>query len=46
MLGVSVFKSNEDYDYYDKECEAHQKLRAFIAPRRTGFATIRYDSEL
>ncbi|ETI20707.1 hypothetical protein G647_07049 [Cladophialophora carrionii CBS 160.54] len=46
MLAVTVFKSREDFDYYDKECAAHKKLREFITPRRTGFATIQYESEL
>lgn len=46
MLAVTVFKSREDFDYYDKECPAHKKLRDFIASRRTGVATIQYASEL
>ena len=46
MLGVTVFKSKEDFDYYDDGCAAHKKLREFIAPRRTAFATFQYDSEV
>ncbi|KIW60976.1 hypothetical protein PV05_01149 [Exophiala xenobiotica] len=46
LIAVTTFKSREDFDYYDKQCAAHKKLREFIAPRRTGFATLQYESEL
>ncbi|KAK5317125.1 hypothetical protein LTR93_008900 [Exophiala xenobiotica] len=46
LIGVTIFKSREDFDYYDKQCAAHKKLREFIAPRRTGVATLQYESEL
>ncbi|KAL2401036.1 hypothetical protein ABEF95_016761 [Exophiala dermatitidis] len=46
IVAVTTFKSKEDVEYYDKQCAAHKKLREFIAPRRTGFATLHYGSEL
>lgn len=46
IIAVTTFNSKEDVDYYDKECSAHRKLREFIAPRRTGFATLHYESTL
>ncbi|KIW94240.1 uncharacterized protein Z519_05556 [Cladophialophora bantiana CBS 173.52] len=46
LVAVTTFKSREDVEYYDKGCAAHKKLREFITPRRTGFATIHYESEL
>ncbi|KAL6249550.1 hypothetical protein RBB50_003403 [Rhinocladiella similis] len=46
LIAVTTFKSREDFEYYDKQCEAHAKIRSFIATRRTGVATIQYESEL
>jgi len=46
IISVTTFKSHEDHEYYDKECASHRKLREFIAPRRTGFATLHYESDL
>ncbi|KAJ9613042.1 hypothetical protein H2200_002983 [Cladophialophora chaetospira] len=46
LIGVTTFKSREDFDYYDNECAAHKKLREFIASRRKGFTTLQYESEL
>ncbi|EXJ92070.1 hypothetical protein A1O3_00620 [Capronia epimyces CBS 606.96] len=46
LVAVTTFKSREDVEYYDKQCSAHKKVREFIAPRRTGFATLHYESEL
>jgi hypothetical protein len=46
MMGVTVFGSEADYDFYDKECPAHKKLREFIAPKREGVMVVRYNSDL
>lgn len=36
----------EDVNYYDKECEAHKKLRALAAGVRTDFATMLFESDM
>ncbi|OAP64991.1 hypothetical protein AYL99_00963 [Fonsecaea erecta] len=46
VIAVTTFKSREDVDFYDKGCAAHKKLREFITPRRTGFATLHYESDI
>ncbi|KAJ9656239.1 hypothetical protein H2198_005090 [Neophaeococcomyces mojaviensis] len=42
----STFASMEDVNYYDKECEAHKKLRALAGEVRTDFATMIFGSDL
>ncbi|RVX67531.1 hypothetical protein B0A52_08884 [Exophiala mesophila] len=46
LVSITVFKSEEDFVYYDKECAAHAKLRDFATTIRTGFATLRFESNL
>lgn len=46
VIAVTTFKSREDLEYYDKQCPAHKKLREFIAPRRTGYSVLHYESNL
>ncbi|KAK5044637.1 hypothetical protein LTR84_010651 [Exophiala bonariae] len=46
LISITTFKSKEDYDYYDKQCAAHAKLREFATSRRTGFATLQLESDL
>ncbi|KIW99777.1 uncharacterized protein Z518_10705 [Rhinocladiella mackenziei CBS 650.93] len=46
LIAVTTFKSKEDFDYYDKQCPSHKRLREFIAPRRTGYAMLQHESEL
>ncbi|OAL40553.1 hypothetical protein AYO20_00289 [Fonsecaea nubica] len=46
VIAVTTFKSREDVDYYDKGCAAHKKLREFISTRRTGVATVHFESDL
>ncbi|KIW12156.1 hypothetical protein PV08_09431 [Exophiala spinifera] len=46
LIAVTTFKSREDFEYYDKQCEAHAKIRSFIGARRNGVATFQYESEL
>lgn len=29
VVGMTKFKSMEDVKYYDEECEAHKKLKAY-----------------
>ncbi|EXJ93769.1 hypothetical protein A1O1_02162, partial [Capronia coronata CBS 617.96] len=46
LVSVTTFKTKEDVEFYDKQCPAHRKLREFAAPRRTGVATLHYESDL
>ena len=46
VISITTFKSLEDYEYYDKECKAHAKLRDYAATIRTGFATLQFESDL
>ncbi|KEF54151.1 uncharacterized protein A1O9_09946 [Exophiala aquamarina CBS 119918] len=46
LISITTFNSKEDYNYYDKQCSAHAKLRDFAATRRTGVAVLQLESDL
>jgi hypothetical protein len=36
-----MFASEEDFEFYDKECEAHAELRGFARSVAEGFCMVR-----
>jgi hypothetical protein len=44
VMGVTTFRSIEDNDYYDNECEAHAKFKEIVKPRRGGYTVYLIES--
>ena len=44
VCAKSTFASMEDFDYYDKTCEAHKKIRAFAASVNQGSMMVFFQS--
>ena len=42
----SAFASLADMDYYDKECQAHAKLKAITVPGREDSLTVWFENAL
>ena len=42
----STFASKEDMDYYDQSCEAHKKLKAFVAGVREDVMTVYFEAKV
>ncbi|KAF2656333.1 hypothetical protein K491DRAFT_390065 [Lophiostoma macrostomum CBS 122681] len=36
LVARTVFNSVEDMNYYDKDCEAHKKIKALVGPKVAG----------
>lgn len=43
-MSKTTFASLEDMWYYDKECEAHQKFKAFAGARKEDVMTVYFES--
>jgi hypothetical protein len=43
---MSTFASKEDFEYYDKECEAHKELKAFAGSVHQGNLMVYFQSVL
>lgn len=43
IVATSVFKDREDFDFYDKECEAHAELRTFARSVSNGFCMVFFE---
>jgi len=43
MVSKTTFASKEDMDYYDNGCEAHQKLKAYVAKVREDVMTVWFE---
>ncbi|KAH7346954.1 stress responsive A/B barrel domain-containing protein [Pyrenochaeta sp. MPI-SDFR-AT-0127] len=43
IVATSTFKSKEDFDYYDKECKAHDELRTFARSVQQGFCMVYFE---
>jgi len=46
-VSKTVFKDMEDYDFYDKDCEAHKKLKRYMVESKVnvleqGVLTVRF----
>lgn len=46
IVATSTFKDKEDFDYYDKECKAHDELRTFARSVSQGFCMVYFDVDL
>ncbi|KAK3115290.1 hypothetical protein LTR53_005513 [Teratosphaeriaceae sp. CCFEE 6253] len=44
VCAKSTFSSMEDFEYYDKTCEAHKKIRAFAASVNQGSMMVFFQS--
>ncbi|KAF2821513.1 hypothetical protein CC86DRAFT_303045 [Ophiobolus disseminans] len=45
IVAISTFKSAEDFEFYDKDCEAHAELRTFARSVAEGFCMVYFNVE-
>lgn len=43
IAATSTFKDREDFEYYDKECEAHAELKAFARSVSEGICMVCFE---
>ncbi|CAG7562618.1 unnamed protein product [Fusarium equiseti] len=46
VVAISRFNSQEDFNFYDTQCEAHLELRTFAKGVDQGFAMIFFENEV
>ena len=46
VVAISRFNSQEDFNFYDTQCEAHLELRTFAKGVNQGFAMIYFENEV
>ena len=46
VVAISVFKSLEDFKYYDSECATHMQVKQFVKNVHEGLGMVYFENEI